>query len=767
MNFKKIRKLIKSPVLFFLDSKILRCFFGFRSLGYHKLIDELLFTRTVDENKGSLIYFSWIIGHGDSLIDKINAKDAKIVSIDIFRFSEFKNTRSDINNFVRNNPDYYLTRLIELIAPYAENIQGVVFTLDWPPALRLLVYACRSVGIHTVLVPHEAVFASRLKYYTDVVSGADYPICDEVLAWGKLQKEIFVERGFPSNKILITGSPKFDVYHEYRPSLTRREFCALYDLDENLPIFLFAMQPLDSQFDTNNARNAQNLAIRHLADYSSECSFQLIVRYPPSGVDFLEETLKKDIQELPRVVLDDSNPYISEPHDSIFYSLAVVSVNSTMLLESILMGRAAISTKYINFNQIWAHVGIKSVSNEFELIDAIRAIQSNPGENLILESGLKWAAESFSIGEFDGQGAMRVKEKLHSIGSNLDQSLSNEILSLLFSDEACSHGFGVIGFYSNVSEKMRYVPEMLSFRKLLVPLELKSAVQCDFFVKWGISETENKKRVDFFSQRLKRPLLIIEDGFLRSIGIGLSGDPALSIIIDTETAYYDAGKASGLENRLNSNFDLSDNQKTRCKACIKEIVTNRLSKYNHAPDLEVETSHRDHKVLLIDQRFNDQSVSSGLANEETFLYMLQTAINDFPDSDILIKRHPDAITGGRQSYFCDSNVQSVVNLERIHLIDYEINPYSLFDVVDDVFVVTSGMGFEALLAGKVVHCFGVPFYSNWGVTNDKVRIERRVRDRSIEEIFFFSYIEASRYYDPDIKSVAQIEDVIEYIKNNR
>ena len=44
--------------------------------------------------------------------------------------------------------------------------------------------------------------------------------------------------------------------------------------------------------------------------------------------------------------------------------------------------------------------------------------------------------------------------------------------------------------------------------------------------------------------------------------------------------------------------------------------------------------------------------------------------------------------------------------------------------VDAVYVVTSTMGFEALLVGKPVTTFGVPWYAGWGVTDDRVTFEQ-------------------------------------------
>ena len=68
------------------------------------------------------------------------------------------------------------------------------------------------------------------------------------------------------------------------------------------------------------------------------------------------------------------------------------------------------------------------------------------------------------------------------------------------------------------------------------------------------------------------------------------------------------------------------------------------------------------------------------------------------------------------------------------------------------------------MACKTVHCYGVPFYSGWGLTVDQKKLCRRTRERTLEDLFHFAYIECSRYYHPGLERVAEVEEVVEYIK---
>jgi len=81
--------------------------------------------------------------------------------------------------------------------------------------------------------------------------------------------------------------------------------------------------------------------------------------------------------------------------------------------------------------------------------------------------------------------------------------------------------------------------------------------------------------------------------------------------------------------------------------------------------------------------------------------------------------------------------------------------------------VTSTMGFEALLAGKPVSVFGLPWYAGWGATDDRQVCARRTRKRTVDELFAAAYFHYTRYLDPVTHQRGTIFDVIEWLVRQR
>src|SRR3546814_20724338 len=176
-----------------------------------------------------------------------------------------------------------------------------------------------------------------------------------------------------------------------------------------------------------------------------------------------------------------------------------------------------------------------------------------------------------------------------------------------------------------------------------------------------------------------------------------------SLVIDDIGIYYDSTQPSALENLLNSGSDILAGIADQVSLAKRLILDHQLSKYNHAPPLDegtLRTGDR-RRILVVDQTSGDLSVSLGGAGADSFANMLAAVRAEHPDATIYVKTHPEVSSGRKAGYL--SHIQ---NDERTVVLGDAVNPLSLIAQMDHVYVVTSTMGFEALLAGKPVTCFG-------------------------------------------------------------
>ncbi|RIY31127.1 hypothetical protein CKF54_07560 [Psittacicella hinzii] len=288
-------------------------------------------------------------------------------------------------------------------------------------------------------------------------------------------------------------------------------------------------------------------------------------------------------------------------------------------------------------------------------------------------------------------------------------------------------------------------------------------------VGWGYRPTTTKARA--LAQEYQASYLALEDGFIRSYDLGVNGSTPLSIVYDHLGIYYDLTKPSRLEQLIFQ--EASEDECAQAQQVQDYILAHALSKYNHAPDLTLAQAQawgydsNKQISLVVDQTYQDMAVVYGQANEQTFAQMLQTALEQNPDGEVWLKVHPDVLTGKKQGYFKEVPA-------RVRFISQDCNPQSLLKFVDKVYVVTSQLGFEALIAGKQVHTFGACWYAGWGLTQDYhpfiaelVNQGERRCAKSLNELVLAAYLRYPRYANPATGEEGNIWQVLTYLAQQR
>ncbi len=329
-------------------------------------------------------------------------------------------------------------------------------------------------------------------------------------------------------------------------------------------------------------------------------------------------------------------------------------------------------------------------------------------------------------------------------------------------------GGGRVGVFSRGLLRVPGLQALLGADEVVLNPSSRDAASLRAVAGWG--RKPSARRAAVYAERHGLPLLRLEDGFLRSAGLAVAGAPPLSVVIDDVGIYYDTTAPSRLSALLNGPAagrpdPLDDPQLlARARSCLRRIAEAKLSKYNHAPDPQGRPGRTDlpRRVLVVDQTYGDLSVSCGQATAEDFQRMLRAALEENPDAEILVKIHPDVIAGRKRGY-----LGQIANGRRLTVLAGDVNPRALIELVDHVYVVTSQLGMEAVLAGKPVTCFGVPFYAGWGLTDDRRPVTHARRARSREQLFAAAYLLYPRYLHPETGALTEIDTVIEHLSLQR
>lgn len=361
--------------------------------------------------KKVFFYLPWVKLTGDKLINILKEQASfEILPLRIIKEYQEKD-RYTIVNLAKNFPQIYK----QLITSHLKEIKKVsssfIFTFDWFEPIRIISRKCDELGIKRFLILHESVFLNSKKYYLDESTQENTPLAEHVICWGDLQKNIFIQRGVEQNRLITLGAPKFDKYINYKPSISKDEFFNHFGLNKDKTTILYALQLMDIQIDQEFALQKQRCAIDDLISYCLQNDIQLIVR----GLAFSHNKLLLCNNQL-KFINDSSLLYFDKrskicAEDAMFYSDLVASVNSTMLLESLLLGKSALSTKYFEFEQIWKNIDLPCATDKDELFMLLDEFKDKRVLK-ISKSGWQWAEKNLSCGKFDGKSTERIQNYL-------------------------------------------------------------------------------------------------------------------------------------------------------------------------------------------------------------------------------------------------------------------------------------------------------------------------------------------------------------------
>lgn len=318
---------------------------------------------------------------------------------------------------------------------------------------------------------------------------------------------------------------------------------------------------------------------------------------------------------------------------------------------------------------------------------------------------------------------------------------------------------GAIGVLSHGIRRIEHLSAFLGEPVAPVHPWRGAAVPLSGVAAWG--RRPSARRAQAFAQAhgIDR-FLCLEDGFLRSLRPGASS-PTCSLVVDDLGIYYDASQPSRLEAMIG--MPLPPAEQARARQLIERWRSAGISKYNHAP--APSSLPAQPYVLVVDQTENDASVQFGHADGDSFRRMLESALKAYPNCRVVVKEHPEVALGRKLGYL--GRILDQGREVRVERLQGDVHVVPLIRSALAVFTVTSQVGFEALLHGKTVHTFGMPFYAGWGLTIDALPAPGRRHPVSVEQLAFAALVRYARYVRPHTGQRCEVEEAIDYLALQR
>lgn len=232
----------------------------------------------------------------------------------------------------------------------------------------------------------------------------------------------------------------------------------------------------------------------------------------------------------------------------------------------------------------------------------------------------------------------------------------------------------------------------------------------------------------------------VEDGYLRSFDLGKEHNQANSLVIDNESLHFDKNGKSIIHELISEEIDEKITNQ-HAEYFIKFCKNNFITKYSAINKKHLDTIERINNLFpaanfigVVGQKPNDKSMIYGNPKSYSNFSIFYKALKENKDSIIIFKQHPDVVdnllTDILIRLFC------IFSKRTFFIKDKFLSPIYFINRSNVIYTISSTIGLEALIHDKKTVVFGTPFYAGYGLTEDRVKIERKKKLITKEQLIY-------------------------------
>lgn len=264
-----------------------------------------------------------------------------------------------------------------------------------------MIMVCKKLDIKTIAVQHGGFhILKHIDYsHTDIHSDKNpfgIPIPDVSLVYGIAAKKFLTRVGYPENKIVVFGNPEYFNIEKMIEIFNSQDLKVKYNIPKNKKIILFTTSKLQDSYKSDGTRNYDEQVLEKLLEsFGNNKDYFVILKPHPASepTEKYDEIIKKH---------DCLNCVILQGNLLEFIHIAdtLVSVESTTLLDSIVMGKIAIEVKFGNsvFLALEENDGVVLTSDLNSLIKNIKnVIEKKSIQENFIKNREKFLHENYNI----------------------------------------------------------------------------------------------------------------------------------------------------------------------------------------------------------------------------------------------------------------------------------------------------------------------------------------------------------------------------------
>ena len=244
----------------------------------------------------------------------------------------------------------FCMNLIDSLSDYFKETRPKAFFLPYEtgPLALSIIAACKNNGITTIGIQHGYIyeFNPMYSYGNSLENNKKYGFLlpDHLLLFGNYTKNLLLEKGYPSEKLVTLGNPAFFGLDKFLRSFNRAKILEKFGISPDQQIILFTSGKLQQKYLAHGKYDYDEQIWKYLVNqFGNDKKFFLILKPHPQ---------EKDTGVYENILESDSCTNAVITHDSIYdlicLSDVVLSVFSTTMLDALCFQKPVIRVKFGN-----------------------------------------------------------------------------------------------------------------------------------------------------------------------------------------------------------------------------------------------------------------------------------------------------------------------------------------------------------------------------------------------------------------------------------
>jgi hypothetical protein len=275
----------------------------------------------------------------DELISSKSFQDLfKYKGISIW--NQMKNIFEELSTFP------YIQNYLDLIDSIHEKFsnskpKAIFLPYETGPMALAFITVARKFAIKTIGIQHATIFKNHPHYDHNFSNGENphgFPLPDKLLLFGEFAKNVLIEQGYPSEKLVVFGNPHFFNLEQIKNALDQLQLRKKYSIGKNKKIILFATGKFQEYYgELNYDVQVWNYLLENFSDSKT---YEIILKpHPQENTLVYQNLLQKKGNTNARIIN-------GEIFELIYISDLIISIFSSFMEDSLCFNKPVIRVKF-------------------------------------------------------------------------------------------------------------------------------------------------------------------------------------------------------------------------------------------------------------------------------------------------------------------------------------------------------------------------------------------------------------------------------------